>query len=152
MPQGSSREMFVNESIFDLFLNNMIQFQCNFNNNCEFIVCGDFNSRIGNKPDYVENDGLHRFNLLPDDYVVDIILPRISQDKHVNENGKCLLDFCKMSGLKVLNGRVGVDCQLGKFTCVTSRGSSVIDLVMCTPLLFSCIETTEFFCNISLNG
>jgi len=121
----------------------MFNFQRNFNNNCEFIVCGDFNSRIGSKPDYVENDDLQRFDLLPDDYVVDIILPRTSQDKNVNENVKCLLDFCKMSGLKVLNGRVGKDSQIGKFTCVTSRGSSVIDLVMCTPLLFSCIDQFE---------
>ena len=87
--------------MIDYILNDMIQFQLNFDNKCEFIVCGDSNSRISSKRDYVENDDLQRFDLLPDDYVVVIILPRINQDKNVNENGKCLLDFCKMSGLKV---------------------------------------------------
>ena len=34
------------KAYFDLIVNDMTQFHCYFNNNCEFIVCGDFNSRI----------------------------------------------------------------------------------------------------------
>ena len=50
-----------------------------------------------------------------------------------------------MTGLKVLNGRVGVDSTIGKFTCVTNQRSSVIDLVMCSPSLFKCVDQFEVF-------
>ncbi len=50
-----------------------------------------------------------------------------------------------MTGLKVLNGRVGADSTIGQFTCLTSKWSSVIDLVMCSPSLFKCVDQFEVF-------
>ena len=38
-------------------------------------------------------------------------------DKHMNRNWKKLRDFCKMSDMKILNGRIGKDKILGNFTC-----------------------------------
>ena len=50
-----------------------------------------------------------------------------------------------MTGLKVLNGRVGVDSSIGKFTCVTRKGCSVIDPFMCFHSLFVCVDQFEVF-------
>ena len=48
----------------------------------------------------------------------------------MNRNGKKLIDFCKMSDMKILNGRIGKDKSLGNFTYYTKRGSSTIDYVI----------------------
>ena len=71
--------------------------------------------------------------MLPDDYVEDIFLCRVSQDKVTNEYGNYLLNLCKASGLRIMNGRIGSDDGLGKFTCVTENGCSVVDYVLCKP-------------------
>lgn len=71
--------------------------------------------------------------MLPDDYVEDIFLCRVSHDKVTNEYGNYLLNFCKASGLRIMNGNLGSDDELGKFTCVTENGCSVVDYVLCKP-------------------
>ena len=63
------------------------------------------------------------------------MLNRVSQDKVVNEHGNYLLNFCKASGLRIINGRIGNDGGIGKFTCVTENGCSVVDYVLCRPEL-----------------
>ena len=55
-----------------------------------------------------------------------ISFPRIGQYKYVNENDKCLIDFFLISDLKGLHGKIGIYIQIGKFTCVTSWGLSVM--------------------------
>ena len=89
---------------------------------CNFLVTGDLNARVGHKPDFVENEFLYRLDMLPYDYVEDIFLCRVSQDKVTNEYGNNLLNFCKASGLRIMNWRIGSDDGLGKFTCVTENG------------------------------
>ena len=54
-----------------------------------------------------------------------------------------MLDFCKETGLRVLNGRVGKDKGIGKCTYVDSAGKSVVDYVMVSQCLFSAINTFE---------
>ena len=51
------------------------------NENCEYIVLGDLNSRVGLLNDFVHDDFLHNLNIMPDDYVEDEFLPRLSQDQ-----------------------------------------------------------------------
>ena len=75
--------------------------------------------------------------MLPDDYVEDVFLSRCSQDKITNEYGNYLLNFCKASGLRIMNGQIGSDGGLGKFTCVTENGCSVVDYVLCKPDLMN---------------
>ena len=48
--------------------------------NGEVILCGDFNSRIGDQPCMLKNES-NKFLSLPDDHVSDIFKPRNSQDR-----------------------------------------------------------------------
>ena len=65
---------------------------------------------------------------LPDDYILDdFIMPCASEDKKSNQNGTLLLEFCKQTNMRILNERTGSDNGIGKFTCHTHRGKSVVD-------------------------
>ena len=69
------------------------------------MVAGDFNSRVVVENDYVEYDSFIS-ELDCDDYSLDSHLDRASQDKISNARENKLLDLCKSSGLKLVNGRV----------------------------------------------
>ena len=60
---------------------------------------------------------------------------RYSQDKCVNVSGQSLLAFCAAYDLSILNGLFGESS--GKFTYVSSAGSSVIDYCLATRDLMS---------------
>ena len=69
------------------------------------------NARVKELPDMVMDDNsLHL--PLPDDYILDEYLPRSSQDKNMKSNGTLLLEFCKQTNMRILNGRTGSDNQL----------------------------------------
>ena len=71
-------------------------------------------------------------------------MPRSSEDEvHVNNNGLLLLDFCKQTGLRIMNGRVGNDQGIGKYTFVGSRGRSLVDYVLSSQLMFKFIKDFE---------
>jgi hypothetical protein len=44
---------------------------------------------------------------LPDKYCTDNYLPRVSQDKG-HDYGTMLLDLCKQTGIRILNGRLWI--------------------------------------------
>ena len=75
----------------------------------QLILCGNFNSRTPAMPDFVTNDVDLDYLHLPDDNDIDIALPRVLQDKWVNNNWNVLIDMCIQSGLRILNGRIGND-------------------------------------------
>lgn len=136
-PDDSSRQSMVETNIFDRLLDSVAHIQNNSLNNCSILACGDWNARTSVNPDFVEDDDPVHMSVLPDEYITDVQLPRYSEDKgHVNNNGLFLLDFCKQTGLRIMNGRVGDDKGIGQFTFVGSRGSSVVDYVLCTQDLF----------------
>ena len=54
-----------------------------------------------------------------------------------------LLEFCKQTGLRIINGRVGNDCGLGRYTFAGSRGSSLVDLILASPDFFTFIDQFE---------
>ena len=87
----------------------------------------------------VDDHATHK-HILPDDYVSDQEIPRKSQDNIVNSNGQLLLDILKQSGLRIANGRVCEDKQIGAYTFVGSRGSSLVDY---------CIVNTELLSDFS---
>ena len=99
---------------------------------------GDFNARSGTLPDYITNDSPTHLPL-PPEYTSDEVWPRISEDKKVNDYGKELIDLCISSRLRILNGRIGMDKEQGTFTCVTPRGSSVVDYSVASIDLFKLI-------------
>ena len=75
------------------------------------IIAGDFNSRVGNLSDRIED--------------VDSIPLRNSIDSHINQHGKNMIEFLQESKFVIINGRG--DIGSNDFTCKTSHGSSVVD-------------------------
>ncbi|CAC5395184.1 unnamed protein product [Mytilus coruscus] len=78
------------------------------------VICGDFNSRCGNKSDYIEG--------------VDEISPRSVIDMNENYNGDLFIDFLTNINFAMLNGRIGIN----DFTYISPQGKSVVDY-MCVP-------------------
>lgn len=136
LPSDSSRQSLVDEDIFDRMCNFMVKVNNESENKCYFMICGDMNARISDRNDFVVDDTFVHIDTLPDDYVRDNELPRITQDKGFNSNGRSLLEFCRSTGLRVVNGRVADDACVGKCTYVGARGSSLIDYVIADPDLF----------------
>ena len=58
----------------------------------------------------------------------------------MNNYGKRLLEVCKSFNLSIANGRLGRDKSLDKKPC---KGSSVIDYVILSPLLFIAVKDFE---------
>ena len=90
-------------------------------------VFGDFNGRVGQKCDYVVHD---QINLLNDDvhYIPDCnITRRASLDNTHNSHGIRLLDLCKSTGLRIMNGRLA---NTHHYTFLSNNGCSVIDYLL----------------------
>ena len=68
--------------------------------------------------DFVDNDSDYTADLLPDNYITDQALLRYSEDSVCKEYDICLLDMCKSTGLRIVNGRMGEDKFIGWFTCI----------------------------------
>ena len=51
-----------------------------------------------------------------------------------------MLDFCRLNGLRICNGRIGSDSGVGKYTYVGSTGCSVVDYVITNPSLLDFIH------------
>ena len=141
MPENSVRQAIIENCVFERMLDSIVGINNRCNDRCYVLCCGDFNARTNIQPDYVVGDNSVHLAMLPDDYISDVDLSRVSQDKGtLNNNGTLLLDFCKQTGLRLLNGRVGMDKSIGKVTFVGNRGSSVVDYMVCSPELFQFIE------------
>ena len=67
------------------------------------IIAGDFNSRVGNLSDIIED--------------VDSIPLRNSIDSHINQHGKNMIEFLEESKFVIINGRG--DIGSNDFTCKT---------------------------------
>ena len=92
------------------------------------LLCGDFNSRIGNKCDNMDHDNVpHRETI----------------DLTTNRNGDIFIDFLIASKMCVLNGRG--DNTRDNFTFINTRGKSVVD--------FMCVRHNEIdkFVNFSVS-
>ena len=142
VPVGSSRQGLIdNVDIFDRIIDQTVQIKTLTNNKSNFLVCGDFNARVSDFPDYVVDNTSDHIHVLPEDYLPDVPLLRVSENKGFSNYGLQLLDFCKQTGLRILNGRVGADSYVGKYTYVSSIGKSVVDYVIASQSLFSWINT-----------
>ncbi len=138
VPEGSSREHLTENSVYNRVLADMAKISSDTDGLCSFIFLGDMNSRVGHLSDYIENDDPDpSVHVLPDDYVSDTPLPRASQDYIVNQNGRSLIEFCKESGLRIANGRVGGDAVIGKYTFTGTQGKSLIDYVISSQCLLN---------------
>ena len=75
-----------------------------------------------------------------DDYSPDEPLPRRSLDNAFNSHGLKLLDLCKATSLRIANGRLGRDCDIGTYTYASQLGNSEIDYVILNQQDFGCIS------------
>jgi len=80
------------------------------------VICGDFNARIGNL-----RDSIVEIDCIPHRNVIDLV-----------KSGHCvsLIEFIKDAQLCILNGRITPDND--DFTCVSTRGKSVVDYFLTT--------------------
>lgn len=89
---------------------------------------GDLNARTAVAPNYIMDDFIAPEN---DNelyiHVCDKVLKRYSEEKAKNSFGTMILDMCKSLKLRIVNGRLHSDAKVGKSTCETELGSSVID-------------------------
>ena len=91
------------------------------------VVCGDFNSRIGKECDFVPE--------------IDDIPTRVIIDEVNNSDGTALCDFLLENKLAVVNGQI---CPLkDNFTCVSSKGKSVVDYFVVSQENFENITDFE---------
>ena len=109
-------------------------------------LTGDTNSRIGRKKDFIDND-----RSLDDDdvYDIDTPLPRVTSDFTSNRFGDCLLDLCKSTNIRIVNGRLYHDKNVGKITCMTYNGMSTVDYLLTSQENFnqlSDFEVLDFNC------
>ena len=139
-PEGSPMHGLLCEDIFESIYSDIIHFK-DYGN---VMLLGDWNCRTANKSDMVSLDCA-----LPvedtDDYENDTYIPRYSQDTRCNTWGNCLLDLCKTSGIRIVNGRSGKDMGVGKFTCVTDKGESVVDYLIVEDDMFDVIKSFEVY-------
>ena len=116
------------------------------------LLCGDWNARVGNgsRPDYIVCDR-YVDSIDDDDYLPDVPLPRRSLDSTCNSHGIKLLDLCKSTSLRIANGRLGSDHQIGTYTYTCHTGSSVIDYLILSQHDFSHIANFKIgsFCEWS---
>ena len=95
-----------------------------------FVVCGDLNGRVGVTNPYAsvtEQDSPP----WSDDDAAYTGPQRQSDDKTTNLFGTHLLTLCEVFDLVILNGFCDGDRE-GKFTYVSTTGSSVIDYFLCS--------------------
>ena len=106
----------------------------NFRRLGEIVLCGDFNARISNEPDYIihDSDSTDSFVPLPDDYLPDNIPKRNSQDLKTNSYKRHFLELLTNNSIHILNGRTLGDFK-GHFTCIQRTGSSLIDYFVTSP-------------------
>ena len=136
------------DDIYDFLTDDIITIRGKYD--VPVMLVGDFNSRVGVTSDF-EKDYDHEGSFLENDPFYTYfqkcqLFNRENKDKHVNNNGKKLIELCKMSDLKIANGRVGADKCLGNYTCHTSRGNSTIDYAILSMDLFPYIA--DFYIDI----
>ena len=102
-----------------------------FSPNDYILLGGDFNARVGNMQDYIdENDEDVELLNLPQNYQIDRYKrPRSNQYQHKNTYGEKLIELAISSGMKILNGRTLGDF-MGKYTYIGYNGISTADYVL----------------------
>jgi hypothetical protein len=141
-PNNSSRQDHIDNDLFTTLENDIAFFMDSSPN---VILLGDFNARTALRHDYIAFDNNNSDIPLPEDYQHDDIslLPqRCSMDRYqTNEYGNKLINLCKATGLKIVNGRLGNDKNIGNYTCHAPLGSSVVDHMLTPLTMFKDIHT-----------
>ena len=131
-PSNSSFEN-NNDDVFELLENDI----ATYSKLGTCILCGDFNARTNIEADSCLNDDINEFMDIPYNYVQDDEMLRGNLDKKtIDKNGDLLLNLCRSSGLRIINGRCLGD-SMGYFTCFSHTGApSVIDYMIAPQEFF----------------
>ena len=112
-------------------------------------ICGDLNSRTGCNIDFEENVNgknssiISKLNLCTSQpantkpYWSE--KQRQSKDNTVNSYGKELLNLCKSSNIRIMNGLFSEN-ETNTFTCYSSMGQSVVDYLLCSETVFKWLK------------
>ncbi len=97
----------------------------------DIFICGDLNARTEKLQDIEQNivghdRGLEDLVSSIADSARDIDIGfKFSQDMSVNNYGRILLELCKATGFRIMNGRLHSDKNMGEFTYESDMGKSV---------------------------
>ena len=103
------------------------------------LLMGDFNSRTSNANDIMmieaQDNILDASNFKYPNFInvlnsLGMPVKRTSKDTFINNNGWSLIKMCKIQELCILNGRAGLDRNIGSLTCADA---SIVDYMICTP-------------------
>lgn len=134
-----------NDYIFDHLEDDLINMKVKYS--LPIVLIGDFNSRTGSITDFEDVYFMDCEIIEPDPYTPYFdnhdIKHRKNMDTKVNNNGRKLLQLCKMSDIKIVNGRMGRDKHIGQYTCHKINGSSTIDYAVISSELF--LNVTDFY-------
>lgn len=122
IPENSTRQSVLEVHPYDRLIEYIGELSSKNEHDFNFVLCGDLNSRTADNPDFVLDDNLLDMDVLPSEYCMDVNTNRQSQDRCTNDNGNRLLELCKQTGLRIMNGRVCNDRDIGRYTFVGSRG------------------------------
>ena len=142
VPAGSSYQI---RTQFDP-LEDFLEKNSNFNDSCDLVCLGDFNSRTACRPDYSVDDNITDIPVVNSLFSADTLatFPRGNSDLLVNSYGVRLLEICQSFPLRILNGRKLGDI-LGSYTCYKSNGQSVVDYCLVSPRIYS--QVSSFIVN-----
>ena len=133
---------YYHDYVFDYLTNDIITIKSTYDE--PILLVGDFNSRT-NIVTYFEDIFEHEGSILEENphklfFENPGIINRANEDKYLNNNGRKLIELCKISDLKIVNGRVGRDKHIGNYTGYTSRVKSTIDYALVSMDVSSSIE------------
>lgn len=116
-----------------------------FSNLGKVSVIGDLNARTGSNSDLIaDSDVFDKYiPTIENDSEKDsfeVKDERTSMDNICNSSGSKLLDICLGSDLKIVNGRLGNDKDIGQFTFMSNNGQSLIDYVLLSQSLFPLVS------------
>ena len=113
---------------YECLQNDVLDYQ---SRGAQILICGDFNARTAEEPDFVRTAELQPFlPTAPDDEELPDYIPQMRNCDKVAPGsqtwGPELLGFCQQNNLLILNGRtVGDEC--GQCTFQSARGKSTVD-------------------------
>ena len=112
------------------------------------IIAGDLNTRTDIFNDFLMEDEVltnewsNSLNFDQESISQQVrLLERSSQDKgDLSGHGRVTVEMCKATNIKIANGRIFQDEDIGKFTFHESRGSSVVDYLLAVLKVWDLIE------------
>ena len=150
IPPSSSD--YYNDELFDDIMDDMSYLASQYKQ--PFVMLGDFNARTANLDDDIDDIDFDLFNI--DELYFDdcamynlpsgILHKRSNKDTVTNANGLKLIEFCQITNLNIINGRVGGDSTKGDYTCHKYNGKSVIDYAIASKILFQ--RVIDFYVDI----